>query len=124
MVEEKDGRKELGKRGEDVALEFLLERGMVLVARNWRSGHREIDLIVEDADFIRIVEVRSLCYPNNVEPAETVDGQKRRWVLSAAKRFIARYMIVKEVAFDIVSVVFNGEIHKIEYIQNAFLPEW
>ena len=48
-----NSRGELGRRGETAALEYLRGFGMELVARNWRSGHLEVDLIMEDAVSIR-----------------------------------------------------------------------
>ena len=115
-------RMEIGRRGEDVALNFLLARGMTLVARNWRSGHKELDLIVEDERFLRIVEVKSLVYPNVIDPFEVVGWQKRRRVIAAAQHFVALKKIGKEVVFDIVSVVFNGTFYKVEYFPQAFVP--
>ena len=41
-------RVDLGSKGEDLALEFLLKRGMTLVARNWRLRKRELDLVLDD----------------------------------------------------------------------------
>lgn len=114
----------LGKRGEDVALKFLKERGMQLVARNWRSSHKKLDLIMEDGNFLRIIEVRSLSYPNNVLPFETVGPVKRRMVVDAARHFVALKGIDKEIVFDIVSIVFNGDLFTIDYIANAFAPRW
>ena len=122
-------RIEIGKKGEDIALEFLKGRGMRLVARNWRSGHKELDLIMDDGVFLRVVEVRSLCFPCLQTPAESVDRQKREKVLSAARKFAAVNSVGQEIVLDIVSVVFNmdseGEKRaEIEYIPNAFAPQW
>ena len=128
-------RQDLGKRGEDVALEYLLQKGMVLLARNWRSGHKELDLIMDDREFIRIVEVRAKSWPVAAEPYETVTLPKQRLVMAAARRFLvaARGGKVKglatlpqerEVAFDIVSIIFNGELFSIKYIREAFGPQW
>ena len=44
--------------------------------------------------------------------------------MAAARRFVVEHGIINEVAFDIVSVVVNGEFYSLEYIENAFLPEW
>ena len=74
-------RVETGRKGEDLALEFLEGRGMRLVARNWRCSHKELDLVMDDGVFLRIVEVRSLTFPNLQSPAESVDLEKRRRVL-------------------------------------------
>lgn len=114
----------LGKKGEDVALNFLEGRGMRLVARNWRCSHKELDLIMDDGNFLRIVEVRSLSYPNDILPFETVGPVKRRMIIAAARSFVGVSGIDKEVVFDIVSVVFNGDIFTIGYIENAFAPQW
>lgn len=128
-------RQDLGKRGEDVALEYLLQRGMVLLARNWRSGHKELDLIMDDGEFIRIVEVRTKNYPITVEPYETVTLPKQRLVMAAARRFLAAARAGKvkglaglpegrEVVFDVASIIFNGELFNIKYIREAFGPQW
>ena len=120
-------RQDLGKKGEDVALEYLLQRGMKLLERNWRSGHKELDLVMEEDGFIRIVEVRSRTFPAQIDPFESVDTVKRKKIMQAAKGFVAanRSRIKgKEVVFDVVSILFNGELFKIEYIREAFAPTW
>lgn len=120
-------RQELGKRGEDVALEYLLQRGMVLLARNWHRGHKELDLVMEDGNFIRIVEVRSRNYPSLADPRESINAAKRKNVIAAARGFLGenkRLSGGKEVVFDVVSILFNSDAFKIEYIQDAFAPEW
>lgn len=48
----------LGRIGEQLALEFLQKRGYRLLARNWRDGHKELDLVMEDDCCLRIIEVR------------------------------------------------------------------
>ena len=53
-------RNEIGRAGEDAALSYLQEMGMTLLARNWRSGHYELDLVMDYGNSIRIVEVKSL----------------------------------------------------------------
>lgn len=120
-------RQDLGKRGEEMALEYLLQRGMKLLERNWRSGHKELDLIMEEDGFVRIVEVRSRSFPAQIDPFESVDAGKRRKVILAARGYVAANrdkVRGKEVVFDVVSILFNGEAFKIEYIREAFAPTW
>ena len=120
-------RQDLGKKGEDVALEYLLQRGMKLLERNWRSGHKELDLVVEEEGFIRIVEVRSRTFPAQIDPFESVNVVKRKKIIQAAKGFVAENrdrIKGKEVVFDVVSILFNGEAFKIDYIREAFAPTW
>ncbi|MBO5699969.1 MAG: YraN family protein [Bacteroidales bacterium] len=121
-------RQELGKRGEEVALEYLLQRGMKLLERNWRCGHKELDLVMEEEGFIRIVEVRTREYPSIVEPFESITVQKRSRVIAAAKGYMAQkgkfLQGGKEVVFDVVSVLFNGELFEVKYMREAFAPKW
>ena len=120
-------RQELGKRGEDLALEYLLRRGMKLLARNWRRGHKELDLVMEDGDFIRVVEVKSRKWPSHTDPLESITAAKRKNIMAAARGFLGenrRLSGGKEVVFDVVSILFNGEMFKMEYIQDAFAPMW
>ena len=102
---------------------------MRLVARNWRCSHKELDLVMDDGVFLRIVEVRSLTFPNLQSPAESVDLEKRRRVLWAARRFAALNSVQQEIVFDIVSVVFRKdgsgvETGEITYFPDAFSPQW
>lgn len=123
-------RQLLGKKGEDAALEYLLHKGMKLLARNWRCGHKELDLVMEDGDFIRFVEVRSREYPSIIDPFESITAPKRRKTILAAKGFLARMGAEgklsggKEVAFDVVSILFNGDLFELKYIKEAYGPLW
>lgn len=112
----------IGRAGEDAALDWLLEHGMTLLERNWRSGHYELDLIMEDIRSIRIVEVKSLRESDGFDPAANMTAEKCRRVVKAARRFIAGKPCTKEVVFDVVTVLFKDGSPQITYIPCAFLP--
>ena len=117
------GKGTLGRRGEDIALEWLLERGLVLRERNWRWNHKEVDLIMESADWLHIIEVKSLQEPLQLEPFEHVDHRKQLNLSSAANHYVFEFHVSKEVHFDVVSIVFDREgNHRLEYIPEAFYP--
>lgn len=113
---------ECGRRGEDEALAYLLGKGMRLRHRNWRNGRNELDLVMEDGENVRIVEVRSRTLPAAVPPQETVGTDKRRRLMRAASAYAGRYRIRKEIVFDIVSVLFAQGTVRIAYFPDAFLP--
>lgn len=120
-------RQDLGKKGEEIALEYLLQRGMKLLARNWRRGHKELDLVMEDGEFIRIVEVKSRKVPVQAAPLENINFSKRKNIIAAARGYFVENMKScrgREAVFDVVSILFNSDAFKIEYIQDAFGPEW
>lgn len=111
-----------GKRGEKIALQHLLRRGLRLRERNWRCGHLELDLVMEDDSRIHIIEVRSRTAPYLISPLESVDRTKQRKIIRAASAYVKRYRIRKEVVFDIVSITYFEDKYNIEYYEGAFFP--
>ncbi len=122
---------EKGRVAEAIALDFLVERGLVLLERNWRWGHKELDLIMKSSNSVtgvavlHIIEVRSLHEPFVQMPFESVSYKKRRAVILAANGYLRVSKINLETQFDIVSIVFStAGAFKLEYFPDAFAPEW
>jgi len=122
---------ERGRRAEGLALEFLEERGLVLLDRNWRSGHRELDLVMKSfncktgKELVHIVEVRSLSEPNLQMPFETIDKVKRRNLIRAAAGYVYKKRVLCETQFDVISILFcKDKSVRIEYFPDAFTPQW
>lgn len=117
------GREKVGRKAESIALEWLLQRGFRLLEKNYRVGHKEIDLIVESDEKLHIVEVKSLESPLFGHPYDRVDTRKRENLASAARYYIKAKSIAKQVQFDVVSIVFRSdEDYTLEYIPAAFFP--
>ena len=115
-------RSELGHNGEDAALDYLQKMGMALLARNWRSEHYEIDLVMDDGSSIRVVEVKSLDERDGFDPLENMTAAKCGKLVKAARRFIVENPTGKEIFFDVVTVLFCSDGPRITYIPSAFLP--
>lgn len=113
-------RKDVGNEGEEVALQFLLGKGMMLMERNWRHNHLEVDLIMLSGDGVHIVEVKSRTAPVLVAPERNVTFKKRRFLINAASAFISKHGIDTDTHFDIVSVILSGDVREVEYIPDAF----
>ncbi len=114
-----------GRRGEELAAEFLSESGMSILEMNWRCGHKEIDIIAEDCLAIHFVEVRTLTAPVLKSPEESVDYKKRQKIIRAASAYMKMSQSKMEVCFDIVSIVYNsGGGYSLKFYPNAFLPDW
>ena len=117
----------LGRRGEDVACEFLAGKGHVILERNCRRGHLETDIITMDGTGIHFVEVKSRTAPVSAAPQENVTMAKQRKLVAGALRYLnsgKHSGLVRdlEVNFDVVTVVFDGGETKIEFFPNAFVP--
>ncbi|NYF97181.1 YraN family protein [Janibacter cremeus] len=59
MTEQASARAALGVAGEDMAQQYLTDRGMVLLDRNWRCREGEIDLVLRDGDTVVVCEVKT-----------------------------------------------------------------
>jgi len=113
-----------GRRAEDLAHRFLQQRGMIIVARNYRppSGAGEIDLIGWDGDRLAFVEVKSRASEEFGAPDRAVDEEKQRFLERSARDYARRAGVDwNRVRFDIVSVVFSDPVH-VELFADAFQP--
>lgn len=120
-------RMELGRRGEDVACEFLTGKGHTIVQRNFRACHLEIDIISLDRNGVHFVEVKSRVAPVAVSPEENVTVSKQKKVADAALRYLhtskdKRLSADLEVSFDVVAVTFDGGGEIVEWFPNAYYP--
>ncbi len=111
-----------GYRGEDLAANFLRSKGFSILERNWHHRHKEIDLIVTDKQFLRIVEVKCRTYPFLSEPHTAVHRTKQKALIAAAHAYVCKRQIDMEVRFDIVSIVLFPQGPQIKYFPDAFYP--
>jgi putative endonuclease len=119
-------RGRLGRLGEDIACRMLESMGHIILERNWRSGHLEIDIISYDAAGIHFVEVKARRENIQAPPQENVDFRKQRRIVQAAQSFLksgkGRPYGSHECMFDVVAVTFCGDTHSCEWIPQAFIP--
>ena len=114
---------ELGKLGEQLASDFLIAKGYQILEQNWSCGHKEIDIIAKDGDELVIVEVKTRRVTFLVDPEETVDKMKQRYLIWAAEAYVERNNLDMDVRFDIVAIVVdNNNEHRVDHIENAFYP--
>ena len=119
----KTSRKRLGDLGEDLAARHLEQLGHTVLDKNWRHSHLEIDLITLDAEGLHFVEVKSRTAPVSAAPEDNVDYRKRRHLTTAALSYLnAGHFGDRDVFFDIVTVIFDGERTEIQYYKQAFIP--
>jgi len=81
---------DLGRVGEEAAAEFLQARGYEVLARNWRGGGGELDLVVATGDLVAFVEVKTRA-PGSLDGGwEAVHPAKQRKIQQAARAYAAR----------------------------------
>lgn len=114
----------LGNKGEMLASRYLMDKGYAVLHYNWRSGHKEIDLIAKQHDVLVFVEVKSRASETYGNAEEAVTDRKIRLLISAAQAYILRYKIDLKFRFDIITVIGRCEPYRIEHIEDAFSPTW
>lgn len=119
-------RQALGKKGEDIACSMLQDMGHLIIERNWRSGHLEIDIISFDMNGIHFVEVKTRRRSIQAPPQENVDRAKQRRIAKAATSFLKTKKGLPygdhECHFDIVAVTFEEGSYRAEWFPQAYIP--
>ena len=112
---------ELGKRGEEVAANYLQEKGFKILETNWRFGRNELDLVTRDGETLVIVEVKTRHSNTLVEPEMAVNREKQRAIIRSANAYVKIKRWEQETRFDIISILINGERKEINHIPDAFM---
>jgi len=116
-------RKQLGRRGEEVAARHLEEKGYRILNRNYCCRIGEIDLIVRDGDMLVFVEVRSRSSNNYGSAQESITARKQMKLRQLAWQYLkAQARTGENCRFDVIAVLFDcdGKVKRLEHIENAF----
>lgn len=95
---------DFGKWGEDVAVNYMLERGFEILARNWRHEHLEVDIIAQKEGKLYFVEVKTRHGEEwNAEAAVTVKKRKQLWRAMMAWKL--QHPSLMPVCYPVIAVV-------------------
>lgn len=114
---------EKGLRGEDLAEQYLLRKGYQILARNFRSGKAEIDIISRIGNDLVIVEVKLRKNNHFGFPEEWVNAQKITLLSHAAEDWLEKHNFNGNLRYDIVAITLSDP-PEIEHFEDAFWPEW
>ncbi|HET9985513.1 MAG TPA: YraN family protein [Longimicrobiales bacterium] len=97
---------DFGRRGEALAAEHLEARGWTILARNFRLGRNEVDLVARRGRVVAFIEVKSRSGHGFGHPLDAITRSKRREIERVARAWMARYGRPGDVyRFDAVAVV-------------------
>jgi len=117
--------KQSGDEGEEIAAEYIVEKGYEIIDRNYRYGKGEIDIIAKDPEtgetvFIEVKSKKNLEFG---DPVYSVTKNKIKQI----KRMAELYLYDKEIdeidcRFDVITVLLRGKQKPIiEHYVNAFM---
>ncbi len=90
----------LGRRGEDVAAEYLRQAGFRILDRNWRSADGEIDIVAAERQILVVCEVKTRSGTGYGSPLEAISWAKRKRL----RRLAVTWLVAHGVLFDEVRV--------------------
>lgn len=114
---------ELGQKGEDIAVSYLVDKGYDILETNWRYKQKEIDIIARQDDVLIIVEVKTRMTDGWEHPKETITNAKIRFIIDATEAYITQTDSMLETRFDVITLIPNGDSWEIEHIPEAFHPQ-
>lgn len=116
-------KSKIGHRGENQAIRYLEDLGWEILARNWRSGRREIDIIARDGDQLVFLEVKTRRSILRGHPIEYIDARKQEFMVEAATQYLAQAGWDGEFRFDLIGIVDHPQPPtEITHVRDAFFP--
>jgi putative endonuclease len=117
--------KDLGKKGEEIALRFLKKKGYRIIETNYVCKLGEMDLIAKEKDTLVFIEVKTRTSMHFGPPQLAVTNFKQRQLSKVALSFLKEKKLEDVKArFDVVAILLGQKGEEIELIRNAFDLNW
>ncbi len=111
---------DLGKFGEELAVDFLEKNGYEILETNWVFDKAEIDIIARKNGILAVVEVKTRSSIDFGLPQDFVKQKKIQLLLKAVNEYVTQNDLDVEVRFDIVAIYKENTEFVIEHIEDAF----
>ncbi|OAZ03450.1 YraN family protein [Flavobacterium succinicans] len=111
---------ELGKQGEELAVEYLQKEGYTILATNWIFQKAEIDILAQKGDILAVVEVKTRTSIEFGLPQDFVKSKKIQLLVKAVDAYVTLNEIDVNVRFDIIAIHKEGKTFAIEHLTDAF----
>lgn len=111
---------ELGKEGEQAAVDYLIQNDYEILAVNWRYKKAEVDIIAAKDQFLVFVEVKTRSSLYFGSPEEFVNKKKITLLIQAANAYYSEFNCDNEIRFDIIALHKVKNDLKLEHIKDAF----
>lgn len=114
-------KKEIGQKGEDLAVDFLKGLGYQILERNYRCKLGEVDIIARDNESLVFIEVRGRSSLAFGLPQESINRKKQHQISKVALEYLTRKKVKNTPArFDVVAISLKPGKEKVEHIKDAF----
>ncbi|MGL5314209.1 MAG: YraN family protein [Peptostreptococcaceae bacterium] len=111
--------KEKGDIGENIAKNYLIEKGAHILELKYKIRTGEIDIIARLDNELVFIEVKSRSNLKFGYPSEAVNNRKIKKIVDTSKYYILRNNLYNTpIRFDVIEIYLNE--NKINHIVNAF----
>ena len=118
-------KKELGRKGEEVALRFLKKKGYRIIEKNYVCKMGEMDIIAKEKDTLAFIEVKTRTSTEFGPPQLAVTPSKQRQLSKVALSYLNKKQLNDVKArFDVVAILLGQKGEEIELIKDAFDVSW
>ena len=111
---------ELGKLGEELAVEFLQKNGYAILETNWTFQKAEIDIIAKKENTLAIVEVKTRSSLEFGLPQDIVKPKNIQLLVKAVNAYVNEKELDIEVRFDIIAIHKEGKSFVVDHLTDAF----
>ncbi len=111
---------ELGQKGEDLAVAFLVKNGYQILERNWRFQKAEVDIIAQKGNILAIIEVKTRSSIEFGNPQDFIKPKKIKLLVNAVNEYVVSRNLEITVRFDIIAIVQQGNKIELEHLEDAF----
>jgi len=113
-------KKQVGDWGEKQARDWLVRQGFEVLHHNWRSGHKEIDIIGRQRDVLIFIEVKCRSTSIFAPPETAVNSKKWKNIGIAATDYMIKNKYFGKFRFDILAVTITPYCKQIMHFKDAF----
>ena len=118
-------KKELGKKGEEIAIRFLKKKGYRILEKNYVCKMGEMDIIAREKDTLAFIEVKTRTSTTFGPPQLAVNLTKQMQLSKVALYFLKEKKLEDVKArFDVVAILLRPTGEEIELIKDAFDLKW
>ena len=121
--EENPVKDDMGRKGEEIAKFYMIDKGFTILDLNWHHGHKEIDIVAKQGNGIVVVEVKTRAENYAEEPWEAVTSSKIRNIVEVADAWLRINKVDLETRFDVISILLKKDgTYTVEHFEGAFIP--
>lgn len=112
---------DLGNKGEQLAVNFLIKKGYTILETNYRFLKAEVDIIAIKSNTLAVVEVKTRTTAFFGNPQDFVNLKKIKLLIAATDHYVVEKDLDLEVRFDIIAIIHQNKTTTIDHLKDAFL---